>query len=234
MAQEIHQVRGIFVNVYLIEWGDDLVLIDGGFIGDVVRLKKFLKRIDKTFEDITHILLTHGHIDHTANLSLLKKFSGARVAGHPKDKDHILGRHRYRGSSRICGMLEAVGRAILSYKPFELDAELEDDQLLNLAGGIRVVHLPGHTIGHCGFFHEPTQILFTGDLYQHSWYREGLAPFFFNSCPEYFPSSIEKILRLNPKGIYSNHSDSAEPAIQFERLRKFVSGRKADAIPTAI
>lgn len=222
MSRSIHQLRNVFVNFHLIEWDNDLILIDGGFIRGLGLLKKKLKSINKTFSDITHILLTHGHIDHTAYITEIKELSGATVAGHPKDKLHIAGKYPYTGNARVCGALEAIGRAVTNYRPFEIDKELDDRQLLDIAGGVRVIHLPGHTIGHCGFYHEPTGILFTGDFYQYSWYREGLAPFFLNACPEHFPSSIEKIIQLNPKGIYSNHSDSARPEIQYERFRRFV------------
>lgn len=223
MPRTIHQIRGQFVNFYLIEWDNDLVLIDGGFITDLRKLRKQLQSIGKTFRDIDLILLTHGHIDHTANITKIKVLSGAPVAGHPADKLHIAGQYPYKGNARICGALETIGKALVSYTPFELDNELHDDQRLDTAGGIRVVHLPGHTVGHCGFYHEPTQILFSGDFYQYDWYRQGLAPFFLNSCPECFPDSIKKLLKLNPKGIYSNHSDRAKPELQYERFGKFVS-----------
>lgn len=226
MPRTIHQIRGLYVNFYLIEWDADLVLIDGGFITDLPRLRKRLQSIGKTFRDISLILLTHGHLDHTANITKIKQLSGASIAGHPADKLHIAGKYPYQGNARICGVLETIGRALFGYTPFELDQELEDSQLINIAGGIRVIHLPGHTSGHCGFYHEPTQILFTGDFYQYDWYREGMAPFFLNSCPERFPNSIKKILKINPRGIYSNHSDRGKPELQYERFGKFVTRQR--------
>ena len=30
-------------------------------------------------------------------------------------------------------------------------------------GDLRLIHLPGHTPGHSGYFHEPTQVAFCGD-----------------------------------------------------------------------
>ena len=41
--------------------------------------------------------------------------------------------------------------------------ELSDGQLLDVAGGLRVVHTPGHTPGHVSLLHEPTGVLITGD-----------------------------------------------------------------------
>lgn len=223
MPRNIYQLRNAFVNFYLIEWDNDLVLIDGGFIAGIYKLKQQLKSINKTFTDINHILLTHGHLDHTANITRIKELSDAPVVGHPKDKAHIAGNYPYTGSARVCGALEAIGRTLINYKPFALDLEVCDNKRLEIAGGMRVIHLPGHTTGHCGYYHEPTGILFSGDFFQCSPLRDGVAPFFLNSCPENFPSSIEKIIQLNPKGIYSNHCDESSPKKQFERFSRFVS-----------
>ena len=40
---------------------------------------------------------------------------------------------------------------------------LTDGQLLDVAGGLRVVATPGHTPGHVSLLHEPTRTLITGD-----------------------------------------------------------------------
>lgn len=221
MLQEIFQIRGLFVNFHLIAWNNDLVLIDGGFVTDFKILEAQLANINKTFQDINLIILSHGHLDHTLNIRRIQQLSGAKVIAHAEEKAHIAGNYPYASYARICGILESLGRFLFQYQPFQIDSEITDNQRIDMAGGIRVVHLPGHTIGHCGFYHEPTQMLFTGDFYQYSWYRQGVAPFFLNSCPQYFPQSARKILELNPKGIYSNHSDNASPQIQYERFKKF-------------
>ena len=41
------------------------------------------------------------------------------------------------------------------YEPVPVDEELTDGQLLPVAGGLRVVHTPGHSPGHASFLHEP-------------------------------------------------------------------------------
>jgi glyoxylase-like metal-dependent hydrolase (beta-lactamase superfamily II) len=41
--------------------------------------------------------------------------------------------------------------------------ELTDGQVLPVAGGLRVVHTPGHSPGHASFLHEESGVLITGD-----------------------------------------------------------------------
>jgi glyoxylase-like metal-dependent hydrolase (beta-lactamase superfamily II) len=35
--------------------------------------------------------------------------------------------------------------------------------VLDVGGGLRVLHTPGHTPGHMSLLHEPTRVLITGD-----------------------------------------------------------------------
>lgn len=41
--------------------------------------------------------------------------------------------------------------------------ELTDGQVIAFAGGIRVVHTPGHSPGHASYLHEESGVLITGD-----------------------------------------------------------------------
>jgi glyoxylase-like metal-dependent hydrolase (beta-lactamase superfamily II) len=44
-----------------------------------------------------------------------------------------------------------------------VDGTFSDGDLLPVAGGLRVLHTPGHSPGHCSFLHEPSGVLITGD-----------------------------------------------------------------------
>jgi glyoxylase-like metal-dependent hydrolase (beta-lactamase superfamily II) len=50
-----------------------------------------------------------------------------------------------------------------AWTPSDVDDELVDGQVVDVAGGIRVVHTPGHTPGHVALLHQPTGVLLTGD-----------------------------------------------------------------------
>src|SRR5919107_1278731 len=61
-----------------------------------------------------------------------------------------------------------VGRLISrvpggGFPPVAVGERLVDRQLLDVAGGLRVVATPGHTPGHVSLLHEPTGTLITGD-----------------------------------------------------------------------
>jgi glyoxylase-like metal-dependent hydrolase (beta-lactamase superfamily II) len=160
------------------------------------RLTRILRELGLNWPDIKAILLTHGHLDHTGNLARLKELTGAPVLAHPLEQPHIDGTFPYTGPSRLCGLVEAVGRSVLRYKTVSIDQPLVPDVELPCWGGLRVIHLPGHTEGHCGFYSERFNLLFSGDLFASYWFSTHLPPVFLNSCPEKVEASLRRVKTL--------------------------------------
>ncbi len=105
----------------------------------------------------------------------LHDWTGAPVWAHeggarPRRGDVI----PYTGLARVCGWAEAAGRSVLRRPTGRVDRTFADGDLLPFWGGLRVVHLPGHTRGHCGFYSARHDLLFSGDLFAS--YCFGCAP----------------------------------------------------------
>ena len=156
------------------------------------------------------ILLTHGHLDHTGNLARIKELSGAPILAHPAEQAHIDGVFPYRGAARLCGAMEAVGRTVLRYRSVSIDEPLVPGAELPFWGGLEVVHLPGHTEGHCGFYSRRFDLLFTGDLFACYRFSTHLPPFFLNSCAEKLPASLHRVQELSPRYLVPNHYDRSD------------------------
>jgi glyoxylase-like metal-dependent hydrolase (beta-lactamase superfamily II) len=171
----------------------------------MARLSRVLKEIGLGWHDIKAILLTHGHIDHTGNLARIKQLTGAPLLAHPAEKPHINGTFAYRGASRVCGALETVGRWLLRYRPVAIDENIHAGMDLPYWGGLRVIHLPGHTQGHCGFYSSRFDLLFSGDLFASFGFVTHLPPAILNSCPEFYDASLDRVVELSPKRIIPNH-----------------------------
>ena len=163
--------------------------------------------------------MTHGHLDHVLNVSAIARETGAWIAAPRVDADHYVGHPHYRGWARVTGLLESIGRPVLSFRPFVPDRWLDDGDRIDVWHGLRAVHLPGHTHGHMGFHCEKLRLLFTGDLFAS--YR-GVAHFppdIFNSEPAQLEPSVAAVLKLNPEGVIPNHGDHATPQEHLQRLR---------------
>jgi glyoxylase-like metal-dependent hydrolase (beta-lactamase superfamily II) len=151
-----------WVNSYLFTNGDgSLTLVDAGLKNAPKKLLAALAGLGRAPEDVTRILLTHAHSDHAGGLAAAKAATGARVAAHDRDAVYLLeGRPPSTDKSRWQGRL--FGRLPLrGFPKVELADSFMDGAVLD--AGIRVIHTPGHSPGHCSFLHEPSGVLITGD-----------------------------------------------------------------------
>jgi hydroxyacylglutathione hydrolase len=115
---------------------------------------------------VDRVLVSHCHEDHLAGLW---RFPHAVAHVHQADR---IGLESLDGLMTIYGLpadietrwrRDVVEKFSFSARP---DARtFADGDALDLGGvTIRVVHLPGHTRGHCGFFIEPDAVMFLADV----------------------------------------------------------------------
>jgi glyoxylase-like metal-dependent hydrolase (beta-lactamase superfamily II) len=151
------------INSYVfVEPTGDVTLVDAGMKWAARSIIQALKRLGKQADDVTRIILTHAHLDHAGDAAHMQKVSGARVLCHGIEAPYAArGRQppvdEHNFGARIYGNLP------VGFKKIRVDEQLQDGQLLDIAGGLRVVHTPGHTPGHISLLHEPSGVLITGD-----------------------------------------------------------------------
>jgi glyoxylase-like metal-dependent hydrolase (beta-lactamase superfamily II) len=230
----IYTIRGVMgVCHLLVDAESNAVLLDTGLVGEPWVLRWRLARLGLKPDAIKAILLTHGHLDHAGNLAWAKQWCGAPIYAHPAEQQHIDGTYPYTGVNVWCGRMERAGRAVLRVgHPAIIDIPIADGDELPFWGGLRVVHLPGHTIGHCGFYSKAHDLLFSGDLFASYFFNAHFPPAILNSAPELIPASLEKARRLNPRLMVPQHYDVLDGALhrrRFDRLLAKQSRKKAVA-----
>ena len=106
---------------------------------------------------LSAVMLTHGHIDHTGGSGELARATGASVYVHPDDD--FLTLHPVEQLRAMFGMTPPGAYDV----PEKFEAMSDGDQI-RLAGlEFEVRHTPGHTPGHCCFYLEQQETLFSGD-----------------------------------------------------------------------
>ena len=203
----LHPVRGVMGWTHLLVDEAGVVVLDTGFPGDAGRIRRRLAQMGAGPKDVRAILLTHGHIDHAGNAADLQTWTGAPIYAHPAEQAHLDGVFPYAGLARVCGALEAVGRAITRYRPVKIDVPMADGGVLPFWGGLRVVHLPGHTLGHCGFYSARHDLLFSGDLWTRFLMRTQVSPLIFTSAPQLAWPSMQKARALGARWVVPGHYD---------------------------
>jgi glyoxylase-like metal-dependent hydrolase (beta-lactamase superfamily II) len=228
----VYPIRGRHGVFHLLHEAErkEAVLIDTGLVGEMGRLSATLGQIGLGWRDIRAILLTHGHLDHTGNLARIKELSGAPIFAHPAEQAHIDGRFPYRGAARLCGWMEAMGRAAFRYRPVSIDEPLVPGAELPFWGALEVIHLPGHTEGHCGSYSRRFSLLFSGDLFACYGFSTHLPPPFLNSCREKLPGSVRRVRELSPRYLVPNHYDRADH--EFHRTKFHALAQRVLAQPS--
>jgi glyoxylase-like metal-dependent hydrolase (beta-lactamase superfamily II) len=218
----LHSIRGLMGCCHLLIEDDSALLIDTGLCGERFQISRILRRRGLGDSALVAVLLTHGHLDHTGNLAWAKR-NGARVYAHLAEQQHINGKFNYTGVTKWCGRLEAVGRFITNYQPEEIDVAISEGDQLPFWGGLSVIHLPGHTEGHCGFYSAKHDLLFCGDMFASYFFNCHRPPTILNSAPDKLASSYQRILELNPKWILPGHYDFFDAELHRRRFSRLLA-----------
>ena len=219
VPEGIHTIRGIMGVCHLLVGPDGgAVFLDTGLVGEPWQMRRLLGRLRIDPRAVQAILLTHGHLDHAGNLAWVKRWTGAPVYAHAAEQAHIDGRYPYAGRAVWCGRLERFGYKVLNYRPVRIDRFLRDGDELPFWGGLRVVHLPGHTEGHCGFYSAQHRVLFSGDLFASYFFNTHLPPAILNAAPQLIPGSLRRALALNPRHLVPQHYDVLDGELHRRRF----------------
>ncbi len=81
----IHLLALGSVNAYLIDEGQELILIDTGYKDSEKAIRQYIEKIGRQVSDLKHIIVTHHHPDHAGSLAALKARTNAKIYMHPKD-----------------------------------------------------------------------------------------------------------------------------------------------------
>ena len=79
----VHLIEGVRgSNVYLLIDDGELLLVDTGMLGNTDTILGYIKELGRKPEELTSIIITHGHIDHMGSLYKLRDVTGAKAIAH--------------------------------------------------------------------------------------------------------------------------------------------------------
>lgn len=149
-------VRG--ANVYVVETGDGLLLVDTGMPGNADRIVAFLRDVGHEPADVRTIAITHSDVDHVGSVARLKALTGAEVAVHAADAPSLAGTGPGKKRKGALGAVFSVLGRFMRAEPVEADVVLHEGDTVS---GFQVMHTPGHTPGSITLYRDG--VVFPGD-----------------------------------------------------------------------
>lgn len=136
-------------NSYLIRGEKGFLLIDTGLKGAKVKLINQLKETEIEPTDISLIIITHDHYDHTGGLKEIKELTGAKVLIH---EDELKVSMKSNHSSFIFRIIVNIFSKFTPKEQPEcpIEADIKIDKEIDLAPYgfmVKVIHTPGHSPG---------------------------------------------------------------------------------------
>ncbi len=200
-------------NMVLVR-GDRPVLVDPCYGADLAETERLLREAGTPPESLALIANTHYHCDHAGGNSGLQRRHGTQIAAHRWEAELVNRRDR-----EACGT-EWLDQEI---EPYEVNRAVSDGDEIDAAGvTLRVLHTPGHTLGHLSFWAPDAGILILGDAVHGddvSWinpFREGVG------AMQRALETLDRLSRLPVRRAYSGHGpaiDDLAGAISAARRR---------------
>jgi glyoxylase-like metal-dependent hydrolase (beta-lactamase superfamily II) len=223
---KLHIVEGYIQSIYLAEYPDKLLLLDGACRADVNTICSYIvDTLQRPLQDLKLVVCTHMHPDHAGAAAKLRQLTQCEIAV-PKSENHW-----YRGVDGwlmyITDMLLAkwvakrIGKKAkwLWYQDkFKADHPLEDLQTLPYFNDWQVIYTQGHTDRDISLLHNESNKIYVADLIVK------VKGKFTSPFPVFYPNrykkSLQRLKELNVDGIYMAHGTEIHLSPQeFEDLQ---------------
>lgn len=195
--------------IYLIDFGGDLILIDSGAGRSSSQIIRNIEMLGLNPANISHVILTHCHIDHIGSAPFLKKQYGVKILIHELDAPAV-----EKGDSRKT----AANWYGMTFPPTAVDRKLKGEYEILTFGGetLHCLHTPGHTPGSISLYLDRAgkRVLFGQDIH---------GPFHkdFESDIDVWKKSMRKLLDLNADILCEGHFGIFDSK---ERTRSYIEG----------
>ncbi|MFQ3189874.1 MAG: glyoxylase-like metal-dependent hydrolase (beta-lactamase superfamily II) [Paraglaciecola sp.] len=208
---KIHQLQGHIQSIYLVEYPQQLLLLDGCCRADISMLETFITgNLSRLLSDLKLIVVTHMHPDHAGAAHKLRKLTGCKIASANMSSQW------YRGlSGRFAHLVDIAlatwvasrmgkVRKNLWYSPhLKTDYALTDQDTLPGFDDWCVLETTGHTDRDLSVVHLASRRMYVADLLVKV--KDRFIPPIPVNYPQQYRASILKVQAFGPASIMLAH-----------------------------
>lgn len=185
-----------------------VTLIDAGFPLDAKAIAGLIASLDP--RGPSSLVATHCHLDHMGSMARLKTRFSCPVVAHQDDVDVIEGSRPYP-TFKLDPLRTVYYKALGPLYPYEcveVDRAVVEGDVLEVLGGLRVLHTPGHTEGSMMLFQPERGLLFSGDTIRNErGVLDGPPPQFTPDLQLAFQSIESRVMPLDFDVLLPGHGD---------------------------
>lgn len=213
---KIHQISGYIQQIYLAEYPEKLLLLDGASRADVGTILRYIRdELNRPISDLKAIVVTHMHPDHAGAAHRLKKLTGAKIVSRSHHKawysgaDGILMHLTDLFLARyMANRMGKPKRNLWYQRKLKVDHAVTDGDPVPLFEDWQVIDTPGHTDRDISVYNAKHSTVYVADLMVEV-KKHLIAPFpVFH--PNQYRRSVDKVYNLNAKSVLLAHRGPVE------------------------
>lgn len=208
---KIHVLKGFIQNIFLVEYPDKCMLLDGCSKADFPTLSDFFaKQLARPLSDLKVVLVTHMHPDHAGCAHFLRSKTGCQIVSFQSENQWYKG---LKGRLAhiidiilalwVAGKMNRPKRNIWYHPHLHPDITLTDQETIPGFEEWQVFETPGHTDRDLSVMHVPSKRIYVADLIVKV--KGKLSPPFPVYIPELYKSSLLKLQALRPNSVMMAH-----------------------------
>lgn len=219
-TMKLHQLDGYIQSIYLAEYRNRLLLLDGCSRADIPTIKQFiLETLQRPLADLKLVVVTHMHPDHAGAAHHLRRLTGCKIAAA-----NVAGQW-YSGLDgklmHLTDILLAKWVARRLEKPkaniwyscrLRPDYLLDDGELLPGFPDWAAMATQGHTDRDLSLHHRPSNRVYVADLMVKV--KGRYIPPYPVFYPNRYRNSLQKVIALEPDSIILAHGGEVHPSPQ--------------------